>query len=164
MNWTMLSSISDILSSAAILVTLVYLAVQTRQATRAAQSGTRQAMLAADQQLLQLIVDNPELYLIRFKPQLTDEEKVRLGAYLVTFVRMREYNWLQYQNGILDEATWNSYRSAIAPFLGAPKTREWWRRYAREMSAFHPDFVAVVDAELARAVVPERPPWLSAID
>ena len=164
MNWTMLSSISDILSSAAILVTLVYLAVQTRQATRAAQSGTRQAMLAADQQLLQLIVDNPELYLIRFKPQLTDEEKVRLGAYLVTFVRMREYNWLQYRNGILDEATWNSYRSSIAPFLGTAKTVDWWRKYAREKIAFHPEFVAVVDQELTRAPIPEQPPWLSVLD
>jgi len=164
MNWTALSSISDILSSAAILVTLAYLAVQTRQAAKAAQSNTRQAMLSADQQLLQLIVDNPELYLIRFKPRLTDEEKIRLGAYLVTFVRMREYNWLQYQNGDLDEATWISYRSSIGQFLGAPKSRDWWQNYAKGMNAFDPGFMAVVDEQLAKVPTPEQPPWLSAID
>jgi hypothetical protein len=164
MNWTMLSAIGDILSSAAVLVTLIYLAMQTRQSANATQSNTRQAILAADQQLLQLIVDNPDLYLVRFKPKLTDEEKVRLGAYLVTFVRMRENNWLQYQNGVLDEATWGSYRKSIVPFLGAPKTRTWWQNYARETSAFDPAFIALVDELLANAPAQEQPPWLSAVD
>jgi len=164
MNWTMLSALGDILGSAVVLITLIYLAIQTRQASKATQANTRQAMLAADQQPLQLIVDNPDLYLVRFKPKLTDEEKVRLGAYLVTFVRMRESYWLQYKNGVLDEATWGSYRTSIVPFLGAQKTRIWWQRYARDMNAFDPGFIALVDELLANAPAQEQPPWLAAID
>ncbi len=52
MNWTKLSAISEILSSVAILVTLIYLAIQTQQNADATQADTRQAILAADQQFL----------------------------------------------------------------------------------------------------------------
>ena len=32
---------------------------------------------------------------------------------MVAFIRMRENHWLQYQNGVLDEATWLSYREPL---------------------------------------------------
>jgi hypothetical protein len=164
MNWTMLSAIGDILSSAAILVTLIYLAIQTRQSANATQANTRQAILTGDQQLLTLIVNNPDLYLARYKPNLTDDEKIRLGAYLVTFVRMRESNWLQYQNGVLDEATWGSYRNSIVPFLDGPRSRSWWQKYVRDQKAFHPEFISLVDALLANAPAQDQKFWLSAFD
>jgi hypothetical protein len=142
----MLSAIGEILSSAAVFVTLVFLAMQTRQSANATQSNTRQAILAADQQLLQLIVDNPDLYLVRFKPRLTDEEKVRLGAYLVTFVRMRENNWLQYQNGVLDEGSVPIANPSCR--FGAPNP-DLWQNYARDTGAFDVGFIALVDEPLA---------------
>ena len=90
MNWTKLSAMAEILSSVAILVTLVYLAIQTQQSADSIQANTRQAILDADQQFLIKVMDNPEIYTSQYKPALTDDEKVRLGAYLILFVRMRE--------------------------------------------------------------------------
>ena len=64
MNWTKVSAAAEILSSVAILATLVYLAIEIQQSAEATQSYTRQAMLASDQQFLELLVDSPDLHLL----------------------------------------------------------------------------------------------------
>ncbi len=52
MNWTKASAAAEILSSVAILATLVYLAIEIQQSAEATQANTRQAMFASDQQFL----------------------------------------------------------------------------------------------------------------
>ncbi len=64
MNWTKASAVAEILSSVAILITLVYLVVEIQQNAEATQADTRQAVLASDQQFLELLIDSPELNLI----------------------------------------------------------------------------------------------------
>ncbi len=112
MNWTMLSVIAEILSSAAVLVTLIYLAIQTRQNADAIQANTRQAILDADQQFIMAVMASPELDAIFFKPDLTDDEKVRLSTFLLTHVRVRENDWFQYQAGVLDHVSWGQKNSS----------------------------------------------------
>jgi len=164
MNWTKLSAMAEILSSVAILVTLVYLAIQTQQSADAIQANTRQAILDADQQFLIKVMEYPEIYTSQFKPALTDEEKVRLGAYLILFVRMRENNWLQYRNGVLDEVTWDSYRSSIVQVLSDSTSRGWWQNYAIGRRAFDSEFVSLVNELLADTPVQERSMLIQAFD
>ena len=164
MNWTKLSAMAEILSSVAILVTLVYLAIQTQQSADAIQANTRQAILDADQQFLIKVMEYPEIYTSQFKPALPDEEKVRLGAYLILFVRMRENNWLQYRNGVLDEVTWDSYRSSIVQVLSDSTSRGWWQNYAIGRRAFDSEFVSLVNELLADTPVQERSMLIQAFD
>jgi len=164
MNWTKLSAISEILSSVAILVTLIYLAIQTQQNADAIQASTRQAILEADQQLLLSTMEDQELQVIRYKPELTDDEKIQLGVWLIAFIRMRENNWSQYQNGVLDEATWYSYRSSIVAGLSSAKARTWWQKYAVNRGAFDSEFMSMVDELLANTPVQKRSPLIEAFD
>jgi len=164
MNWTKLSAMAEILSSVAILVTLVYLAIQTQQSADSIQANTRQAILDADQQFLIKVMDNPEIYTSQYKPALTDDEKVRLGAYLILFVRMRENNWLQYRNGVLDEVTWDTYRSSIVQVLSGSTSRGWWQNYAVSRRAFDSEFVSLVNQLLADTPVQEQSMLIQAFD
>ena len=72
-NWTKWSSISEIISSVAIIITLVYLSIQTEQNTDATSASATQSILASGQEFLQLVVDDPELNLLQYKPALDDE-------------------------------------------------------------------------------------------
>jgi hypothetical protein len=123
-----LSAIAELVSSAAIVVTLGYLAIQTQQNTTAIQASVRQAMLAEDRELLHLQISYPHLQeILLAKPgTLTDEDKIVVSAFLTSFVRSRENQWLQYQNGVIDQATWNSYRQPIRWVLSYEVTRPWW--------------------------------------
>ncbi len=109
-------------------------------------------------------MDDPELYSSRFKPELTDDEKIRLSAYWITFVRMRENNWFQYQNGVLDDVTWESYRSSIVGSLSSPRARTWWQNYAVGQMAFDAEFVSLVDNLLADVPVQEQSALVAAFD
>lgn len=164
MNWDMLSAIGQILGSVAIVITLIYLSIQTRQSAGATLATTRQETFNADQRLLFSFVNDPELELIRYKPDLTDEEKARLGWVFVVFARTREINWLQYQNSVLDKETWESYRSSIVAMFGNPRGKAWWQNYAVNPGLFDPQFTSEVNQLLASAPTRDRSSILAAFD
>ena len=162
MNWNMVSAIGEILGSAAIFVTLIYLAVQTRQNTASIQASTRQAIVENDQQFLFRVMDDPQLPELRYKPGLSDAEKIRLSVYLIALFRNREHLWRQYQEGALDEATWKSYRNSISAFA-SPRVREWLNNdtIAR---MFEPEFIALAREIISKVPDTGRPIWLSVFD
>jgi hypothetical protein len=115
-DWNKWSAIAEIISSIAILITLIYLAIQTQQNTAAIQGSVRQAMLSEDRESLYKVIEYPFLDDVSGE-SLTGVQKVQFSAYLTAFVRMRENHWLQYQSGVIDEATWKSYRGALVPVI-----------------------------------------------
>ena len=164
MNWTMIAVIAEILSSAAVLVTLIYLAVQTRQNADAIQANTRQAILDADQQLIMAVMASPELDAIFFKPELTDDEKVRLSTFLLTHVRVRENNWFQYQAGVLDHVSWETYRTALILDLSTPRSRTWWQNLGSAPGVFNAEFVSMIDQLVTEAPLYEKSLYIAAFD
>ncbi len=163
MNWTKASAVAEILSSVAILITLVYLVVEIQQNSEATQAETRQAILDSDQQYLEFYVDSPELHLLQFEADLSDEERIRLSFVLTTFVRMRENNWLQYENGTLDDVTWQAYRLSVIAQLSTPQARKWWQNFGVER-IFDSEFISLVDELLANQPVFDRSPHITAFD
>ena len=162
MNWDMVSAIGEILGSVAVLVTLIYLAIQMRQNASAIQASTRQAILQEDQNMLLYVMNDPDLPMLRFKTELTDKEKIRLGCYMIMFLRMRENNWRQHKNGVLDNATWASYRSSIRTFA-SPRVIS-WINHPRIGESFDPEFIELVREILSSAPPLSRPIWLEAWD
>ena len=153
MNLTKLSAVAEIISSVAILITLAYLAIQTQQNTTAIQATVRQAMLADDMELIRQQLDYPDLVLSQSGgSEVTDEELIRLNSNLLTLVRVRENQWLQYQNGVIDERTWVTYRSALVAVFSTEYVRSWFGNRASR-GAFDPGFVEVVNELYA-----ENPP------
>jgi len=162
MQVSRLSAIAEIVSSVAILVTLVYLAIQTTQNTRALDATSRQATLARDVEALYLTVANPRLLFNLVNKNMTDEEKAQLSSFLFAFTRLREANYLDWKSGALDDATWESYLSAITGPFTYEQPRKWWAHY--RSSGFDPGFVELVDASLANTPVLTQLDDLNAFD
>ncbi len=81
MDRSKLADLSEIVSSIAIVVTLVYLTVEIRQNTNALYAESRQSVLTAAQTELFALVENPNLIVSVAKDDpLTEEEQVALGA------------------------------------------------------------------------------------
>ena len=162
MNTSKLADIAEITSSIAILITLVFLVVQMQQNTEAVQANSQQSALSEDLQFLYRFVDKPALSQGRFKPQLTDDEKIQMHFTYTAFFRMRETQWLQYQNGVMDQATWESYRNAIVALLSSDRGRIWWQRSGE--TQFDLGFVAHVDDYLSNIPVSNQNSALVFID
>ena len=147
MDRSKLADLSEIVSSIAIVVTLVYLTVEIRQNTNALYAESRQSVLTAAQTELFALVENPNLIVSVAKDDpLTEEEQVALGAWLAAAMRAREFSWLQYRDGVIDEAQWETEVIIIRWLLDSERTRDWWANSGRFQSNL--SFVAFVDAEL----------------
>ena len=64
-------------------------------------------------------------------------------------LRNREFEYFQYQNGLLDEETWLSYRQVILINHSSPLGRRWWDKVGR--SIVDPEFANKVDELLLDA-------------
>lgn len=140
-----LAAMGEIVSSIAIVVTLGYLAVQTRQNTLAIQATIRQAMQEDDREILFKQIDYPFIapgaYLAE---NLTDAQRVQLSSWLTAFLRSREIQWLQYRNGVIDEATWASYSTPLSLVFESEFARSHWQQYA-DRGLADPSFIVYVD-------------------
>ena len=148
MNSSKLANWSEILSSVAILVTLVFLLVETRQNTQAMETSSSQAALEAEAQFLLNAVEYPGSVLSWTRDDLSDEEVVRHYFSLMSFTRGREAMWAQYRAGGMDQETWERYSRPIPLVFQYAANRAWWVNQGR--ATFDPDFVTEVDAIIAR--------------
>ncbi len=166
MNLTRLSAIAEIVSSIAILVTLVYLAIETKQNTEAVQSSVRQEALNTNFPILLSVLDRPELDAFYYKTSLTDEEKVLLSVFLTMIIETRQTLWLQYQAGMLDKVAWTATLAPIGNTLSAPQTRKWWSNVSRGPNSFGYDegFVSQIDEFLSDIPLRGRSDHLTAFD
>jgi len=154
-DWTKWSAIAEVVSSVAIIATLVYLAIQTQQNTAAVQAATRQAMLEQDRESLYKLIDYPFL---DKRTDLTPEEATRVTAYITAFLRMRENHWLQYQSGVLDEETWASYRGAlIGVVFSSEFGRALWHEQTDVRGGFAPGFVDNINRWLEETPIRDSP-------
>ena len=133
----------EIVASLAVLVTLVFLTVQIRQANALMRSEARQAQMINDQEHIYKIIQHPDIA-ASFTSQGTigDEEKTRLMFWIVASMRARENEWFQYRQGVLDATTWASYRQVIPFTLGTQRARALWHLC---QVFFDSEFVEIVD-------------------
>ena len=154
-----LAALAEIVSSIAILLTLIFLALQMQQNTRAIQANSRQNALMAEMDYLNNALDNPGLILNRAKSDLTDEDKLLISLHLSKYLRQREHDWLQLKNGVMDQSAWNSYFLPLRLVLSSPVTRQWWEGGGSEN--FLPSFTEEINKYLEDYPVNNTIPYLS---
>lgn len=154
-NWTMLSAIAEIISSFAIVVTLIYLSIQTRQNTAATRANTRQTMINNDLIINNAGIDHPHILTLldsnHSHQKLSADEEHQIALWLVNLARSREYQWFQYKNGLLDKQTWQAYLTGLAANLTSPRARGWWDAVAHDY--FDHEFVEAVNKYLKKTPV-----------
>ena len=108
-----------------VLAGIVFLAFEIRQNSEALLAGSRQDLLAADLQLLDNLMDYPQLYNPGNTGNLTGEDLSRRDIYFVSVLRIREYAWQQYRNGLVDRDTLESYLEPLRFVFDSNEGREY---------------------------------------
>lgn len=146
MNWTKWASIAEIISSIAILVTLLYLAIQTQQTTDAINSQSRQSLAESAVFEQTIWIENPELssFIVDNSIEMNFEQKVQLDSLMLLSFSRREFAFRQYQAGVLNEEVWNQEADVIALLLGTERTRSWWNTIGK--NGFEAEFAIEVDS------------------
>jgi hypothetical protein len=153
-NWAKWSSIAQVLGTVATVTTLIYLTVQAQQTTSALLANSRQATMTADVTVIAAAIGAPRAWANLHRPfaELSLEEREQATNLLAGLLRVREYAWFQYKNGILDEAALRSYLAPMTRWFQWGNTMTVWRQFSTELD---PEFVAYVD-QMLRASQPKR--------
>ena len=153
--------IVEIIGVTVVVASLIYVGKQLQLNVESLQANQRQTTTAMDLQSLYKSIDNPSRVLARYKPELTDEEKIQVFYSLVAYLRVRELDWIQYQNGVLDKTTWTTYQLSIKIVLSSPNNKIVWQNCSLLLD---PAFVAHINELIADIPTTERPLALTIFD
>lgn len=153
MNWEAISAIGEIVGAIAVVVTLIYLAIQVRDSTRVAKAATRQSIAEMTMASSSDIVNNQDLAEMFVRDlegeQLQTAEKVRL--YARSYVGMRNWENIHYQflAGMLSADEWQGFRQNLKAILEWKSMRTYWANESHYYSAAFQKEIASIQKELA---------------
>lgn len=151
-NWVKVSAIAEIVSSIAILLTLIYLAMQVNQNTDALRAQSRQALLDSVHSELATMFENPDVIMRAIDDEpMSEREQFQFATHFIRVFRSREFSWLQWQDGTMDDAQWQTEYSVIRLIMDSPRVRQWWNAsgsltVSPEFATFVNDYIGASEA------------------
>jgi len=128
--------IAEIIAAIAVVVSLVYLAVQMRQNTIAVRLNTAHSVTNELQGMFSLIASDESLAEVfaqaATEPELPTVARIRFHTFMGNFMRVYENAYLQKRAGAIDEAQWEGISRMIidckemAAFCAYWKDRKHW--------------------------------------
>jgi len=127
-----LGSLGEFISGLAVVVTLVYLAIQIRHNTRAVRSSMHQDMVEATLRVAESLSDNADVGLIVLKADedydnLTAGELLRFEAYAERVFGNFESVYYSYRNSMIEEDLWVSWESSCLADISRVGMRRFWQ-------------------------------------
>lgn len=155
MNWEAIGAIGEIIGAAAVLVTLVYLARQIRDSTRAARSSAASDASMAMQSWYQEMGSNRAASDMWFNAMTSpepldthDEFQFMMMMHAVLLGMQKSY--LMSIEGTIDPEFREAITTAIVAVKDLPGMRRYWRQ---RRDFFHSGFANHVDGLLERAPI-----------
>ena len=140
------SYIGELVASAAVVASLIYLGMQVRQSNVLSRAQTRQSMMELANDQIMLFAKDPEICISITKEAPSVQDRVKLHSWLLAAMRAREYEWFAHKDGTIDPGMFLAYSGVSAILLGTERTRKWWS--LRPEGEFDPEFSKFVDQML----------------
>jgi hypothetical protein len=132
MNWDAISAISQLIGSIAVVLSVLYLAVQVHQSTRVARVAMQDAAATALREVTKPFMENPELERI-WRLGLEDisplsvEERARFFHAAYQFLKAFETIHSHYVYGLMDRQLWDGWHGLLRHYIAAPGIAYYWK-------------------------------------
>jgi hypothetical protein len=155
-----LGNMGEFIAAIATVITLIYLAIQLKQNTRALKATAFQNVSSEMGKNVDNIIDNGELADIcikgMFEPgELTASEKLRLTSVYVSTMRRLESVYVQFTLGTMEHAHKKGFEKSMIPLLQLPFGKQWWEE---AKAAYFEPFVRHIDEQIASGEYPQTSP------
>lgn len=154
MSFEQISYLAQIVASVAVVASLIFVALQIKQNTRALQRNEHNSTMEQWTVIRQAIAQNREIAELMTaglhgKRAMDAADQLRLEQMLQENAWAAFHIWDRTQRGIFPKGTFEATAGALlGPLLRTPGGESWWRK-AKHIG-FHPGFVLDVDAVLAK--------------
>jgi len=131
MTLDQLASIGEIISGIAVVISLVYLAIQIRTNTETERTSTYQSIVSDFGALNNTMASTPELSHMFVQAmenyhQLSSDQKARISQVFFQCFRYFENMFYQYQKGYLDDEVWTGWKRLMLTYYARPGFQTWW--------------------------------------
>src|SRR6266576_3504257 len=131
MNWDAISAISQLIGSVAVVLSVLYLALQVHRSTRVAKLATQDAAATALREVTAPFMENAELERI-WRLGLEDigalsiEERARFFHAAYQFLKAFETIHFHYVYGSMDKQLWEGWQGLLRHYIAAPGMAQYW--------------------------------------
>ena len=131
MDWDAIGAIGELVSAAAVVVSLLYLGVQLRAGSRTSAAAARQQYIATFDALNDKLIDDDVLQDILVRgmadlKSLNPSERRKLNIFLTGFLRNIWKGLLLHRDGLIDDATLSWISDHFVATLKSPGGAQWW--------------------------------------
>lgn len=152
MNWEAVGAIANLFAALGVIATLIYLAIQIRQNTKAVRSSTIENLIHSLAATAQAAVENEYMVPLMLKANagpdsLTEEERVRLHFWFIMTFRRFEGVYFQRDLGLVDTAVIEGFERSHLSILASKSGKAWW---ANAKEIFNSGFVSYVEELLKK--------------
>jgi len=156
MDLQTLANLGDFIGSLAVLVTLVYLAAQTRQTVTNARQTSLSDILERRQELMTQLMDRSFIEVWGkgcSRQQLDALDAQRFTSFAISFLSHVQDVYIQFKAGLIDKEVWEAERKLIAVSFNQPGFLDWWKHgqqfvteeFAREIEKSPPTHFVLYD-------------------
>lgn len=131
MNWDAIAAVGEVIGAAAVVISIIYLAVQVRQNTKSAKLSVEQNIASSMTSFLfdQAHTDIPDIYVRGSEnfANLTEEEAAKFGFFVLGMFRVYQQAHDQRLEGNLSDRSWESIENAFMTQMRAPGVIAAWK-------------------------------------
>jgi len=133
MNWDAIEAIGSIISGIAVIISLIYLAIETKQNTKAMKSASFHQVRVSFSDIPLALAQDSELVSILARvhsdpASLTREDVMRYEMILLTIMRRAESAYFQSKEGSLVLESWRGISETCKTALSDDIAMLWWAR------------------------------------
>jgi hypothetical protein len=145
--------LAEIIAAVAVIPSLLYLAVQVRQGNAQSSAAARYAFIEAMSDINMSIAQDKQTASVwrrglASSDALDDDEKMQFWMLVGQYGNAWSVLYQLYRDRMLPETQWKVVRNDLLSILSSAGGNTFWRLFGS--GAFDRDFVAYVDAELAK--------------
>jgi len=158
MNWDAISAVSQLIGSVAVVVSVLYLAVQLRSSTRVARVAAMDAAAAALRDVTKPFMENAELARIwrtglENLKTLSPEDQARFFHAAHQFLKALETIHYHYVYGLLDIQLWEGWKELLQHYVATPGINHYLTRRAPVFSERFRKFISELEPVSERMTV-----------
>src|SRR5205823_12177912 len=158
MSWEAINSVSQLVSSVAVVLSVLYLGIQVHRSTRVAKLATQDAAATALRDVSKPLMENAELERIwriglEDLSALSTEDRARFFHAAYQYLKAFETIHFHYVYGLMDRQLWEGWRGLLQHYVAAPGMAHYWRLRPEVFSERFRKFVNALEAPTEQRTV-----------
>ena len=134
MNWDAIGALGELVGAAAVVVSIIYLALQVKQNSAHVRSSGYQTAVQSANQFLDSLSTHPETLKVFQAAQdsydsLDDDDQSIARTLFMQLFMYYESLFYQYKDGVVDPDIWEGRRKMMVNLLQMPGVASWWETW-----------------------------------